>query len=421
MDEQTFRELAELSGDLFVVLRTQPDTAVEFVLGPLAADRDLTADDLLGEAGLLQSRVYPDDAPALDDLLALAPGEQRRATLQWHRGDGRVIWTDNTMRSRARADGSVVLEWVARDITAQVLAERHLIDSEERHRLLVENAWDVIWSMSLDGTVTYVSPAVERVRGITPEEACHQTLEEIHPPESAARVGEYYGRLFAAIEAGDADLPVFRGEQEYYRKDGSIMVGDLQVIPHVGVDGQVIEILGVTRDVSERKRYEEELERLAVTDPLTGAWNRRHGLELIRAAVAEARRYETALSLLMIDVDHFKAINDTHGHQAGDDVLVALTACLQACLRESDILARWGGEEFVIAIRRCGLDDAVTVAEKLRAAVAGPLVTEVPGITVSIGAAQLDGDESVVEWLARADRALYEAKGAGRDRVVVAG
>ncbi len=127
--------------------------------------------------------------------------------------------------------------------------------SEERHRLLAENAWDVVWTMALDGSITYVSPAIERVRGITASEAMAQTPDQVNPPSSAAIVAEYFSRLFAAINNG-SELPEFRGELEYYRADGSIMVGELQVMPHVGSDGKVVEILGVTRDISERKLRE---------------------------------------------------------------------------------------------------------------------------------------------------------------------
>lgn len=142
---------------------------------------------------------------------------------------------------------------------ADGVCSRHLLRdlrrSEERHRLLAENAWDVVWTMALDGAITYVSPAVERVRGITASEAMAQTPDQVNPPSSAAIVAEYFSRLFVAINNG-SEPPEFRGELEYYRADGSIMVGELQVIPHVGSDGKVVEILGVTRDVSERKLRE---------------------------------------------------------------------------------------------------------------------------------------------------------------------
>lgn len=154
----------------------------------------------------------------------------------------------------ARA-GSDWLSVTWRDVTESYQANRRVWESEERYRLLTENAWDVIWTMALDGSITYISPSVERVRGITPQEAMGQSLDEIHPPESAARVSNYYAELFAAVADG-TEPPVFRGEQEYYRKDGSIMTGELEVIPRLNADGEVTEILGVTRDISDRKRFE---------------------------------------------------------------------------------------------------------------------------------------------------------------------
>ncbi len=305
------------------------------------------------------------------------------------------------------------------DITEEHELRRAPSESEELHRLLATNAYDVIWTMDLDGAVSYVSPSVERVRGITPEEARAQTLDQIHPPESAARVADYFGRLFTAIATG-GELPGFRGEQEYYRKDGSIMHGELQVIPQVDSDGKPVRILGVTRDISERKELEAELKRLAVTDPVTGVWNRRRGEEALRADMAESRRYGPALALLMVDIDHFKAVNDTHGHQAGDTVLRELCRRLADHLRPSDSLIRWGGEEFVILARQCGLDAGVALAEKVRALVASDPFDAAGPVTVSIGVAEFLPDDDLDAWLGRADAGLYAAKAAGRNTVRIA-
>ena len=293
--------------------------------------------------------------------------------------------------------------------------ETELRRSEERSRLLTENAWEVIWTMDLDGKITYVSPAVERMRGITPEEAMRQSLDEIHPPESAASVADYYRQVFAAIEAG-TEPPMFRGENEYYRKDGSIMTGELQVIPHVDTDGHVIELIGVTRDITERKTFEAELRNLAVTDTLTGVWNRRHGTELLTADLS-ARRPGQALSLLMLDIDHFKTINDTFGHQAGDHVLIEIASRLRRSLRGSDMVARWGGEEFVVLLRDCALPDALRLAEDIRAAIAELPFGAMGSLTVSVGVAEARAGEDLTTWLERADQALYRAKRSGRNEV----
>lgn len=270
--------------------------------------------------------------------------------------------------------------------------------------------------MELDGSISYVSPAVERMRGITPDEAKAQTLDQIHTPDSAAAVTEYFTALYGAIAAGTVP-PRYQGEREYYRKDGSIMLGELDVIPQVNADGHVVRILGVTRDISERRAFELELQRLAVTDSLTSAWNRRQGEALFSADLSESRRYGPSLSMLVLDIDHFKEINDRYGHQAGDRVLIELTHRLRTHLRASDVLARWGGEEFAVLMRHCSLAEVLPLAEKLRALVADAPFPEVGSVTISIGVAELTPEDDLASWLDRADKAMYDAKTAGRNAV----
>jgi diguanylate cyclase (GGDEF)-like protein/PAS domain S-box-containing protein len=303
-----------------------------------------------------------------------------------------------------------------RDVTDRHRSLRSLADSEQLYRLLAENAWDCIWTMEVDGSISYISPSVERMRGFTPAEAAVQTLDQIHTADSAAQVSQYFADLHAAMAAGVVP-PIYHGEREYYRKDGSIMLGELQVIPQVDDEGQVVRILGVTRDISDRRRYEEQLSALAITDPLTGVWNRRHGEQLFNADLSEARRYGPALTMLMLDVDRFKAVNDNYGHQVGDFVLVEVTRRLTANLRPSDVLARWGGDEFLIVMRHCTIAEGVQLAEKLRSLVADTAFDTVGQVTVSIGAAELHSDDDLASWLGRADAAVYEAKSMGRNSV----
>jgi len=145
--------------------------------------------------------------------------------------------------------------------------EKQLRISEERYRLLAEHFNDVVWTMSVDGRITYVSPTVQRMRGISPKEAMRQPLEEIQPPESAAVTAAYFAELAAKLEAGETPEP-FRGELEYYRKDGPTVWTEVQVVPHLDEDGQVVEIIGLTRDISGRKESEEQIRRL--NDELEG-------------------------------------------------------------------------------------------------------------------------------------------------------
>jgi diguanylate cyclase (GGDEF)-like protein/PAS domain S-box-containing protein len=418
-DAEWFEQMASSSGMMFFVLRVHPDLALEFVNNApgavLVGDRTEPGSATDIDAASLLGQVDPDYADRLAEVLALPPGTDIQVELKWNRLDGLSTYGRGSVRSRQRTDGSVVIEGALADITELHDAQTSLSRSEKRSRLLAENAWEVIWTMAMDTKITYVSPAVEQVRGITPDEAKNQSLEEIHPPESATRVADYFQRVFAAIEAGAAP-PAFRGELEYYRKDGSIMTGELQVIPHRDATGQVIELIGVTRDISERKVFEAELRNLAVTDTLTGVWNRRQGTELL-AADLSTRQPGQALSLLMLDIDHFKAINDTFGHQAGDHVLIEIASRLRRSLRGNDMVARWGGEEFIVLLRDCALTDARRLAEDIRTAIAEVAFGPMGRITVSIGAAEARDNEDLHVWLSRADQALYRAKRAGRNTV----
>jgi diguanylate cyclase (GGDEF)-like protein len=168
-----------------------------------------------------------------------------------------------------------------------------------------------------------------------------------------------------------------------------------------------------------------ELVRLATTDTLTGVFNRRHFLEAAEREVRRGRRYARPLSVLMIDVDSFKSINDGHGHPVGDEALRRFAALAAGILRQSDFIGRMGGDEFVIVLTETALGAAAAVAERLRAATTdAPLAVEGAAVpwSVSIGCAELaPGEEEIEAPLKRADRALLDAKRAGRNRVVASG
>lgn len=161
------------------------------------------------------------------------------------------------------------------------------------------------------------------------------------------------------------------------------------------------------------------LEEKAKTDPLTGAFNRQGIEEAIQLGLAE-RRQGKPLSLIMLDVDHFKQVNDAYGHPVGDRMLSGLSQLVRENIRGSDLFARWGGEEFVLVCRNTGLKDATGLAEKLRALLDGQTFGEPVGITASFGVATLGAHESLDQLFMRVDAALYAAKDRGRNRVEVA-
>jgi diguanylate cyclase (GGDEF)-like protein len=170
-----------------------------------------------------------------------------------------------------------------------------------------------------------------------------------------------------------------------------------------------------------KERADEETTRLATTDPLTGVFNRRTFIELAEQELARTRRTGAPLALMMLDLDHFKRVNDTYGHLIGDQVLVAFTRLVRECVRRSDLVVRYGGEEFCVLLPGTLLTAATALAERIRAATAARTLTSLPfRITVSIGvtASAAGAATALDDLLARADEALYRAKEEGRNRVV---
>lgn len=160
----------------------------------------------------------------------------------------------------------------------------------------------------------------------------------------------------------------------------------------------------------------EELEMLASTDPLTGLYNRRKFNSLLKKEMDRFQRYGQSLCLLLVDIDNFKSINDTHGHDVGDDIITALAILLDQNLRSTDSVARWGGEEFMVLTIESDLPKAKVVAEKLVKAIRGMDFSVVGKVSVSIGVAVIEVGDSIETISKRADQALYEAKNDGRDR-----
>lgn len=160
---------------------------------------------------------------------------------------------------------------------------------------------------------------------------------------------------------------------------------------------------------------------LAITDSLTRAFNRRQIETLVHDEVERAQRYLQPMSLILLDIDHFKAVNDNYGHPMGDKVLRQVCSILTSNLRQSDALGRWGGEEFLILLPQIHVAAAASVAEKLRVAVSSADFGLETSVTISLGVAELRADEAAGDWITRADKALYLAKARGRDQLAVAG
>jgi diguanylate cyclase (GGDEF)-like protein/PAS domain S-box-containing protein len=295
-----------------------------------------------------------------------------------------------------------------------------LRESEQRHRLLADNATDVIWTMDLEGRFTYVSPSVIKLRGYTPAEMMQQSPTQIFCAESARIATEARRRSLASMAAG---LPFdgFRGDLEQMCKDGSTVWTEVATSGMQDEKGEFVGILGVTRNISAQKEQQRQLQHLAHFDALTNLPNRLLLADRLQQGLTQAERRAQTLAVAYIDLDGFKAINDHHGHAIGDQVLIALASSMKKALREGDTFARLGGDEFVaVLIDLEDMSASLALLKRLLTAAAEPvrvgeLILQVSaslGVTFYPQAQNIDSDQ----LLRQADQAMYQAKLAGKNR-----
>lgn len=208
----------------------------------------------------------------------------------------------------------------------------------------------------------------------------------------------------------------FEGDLLFKRKDGTFLFVNVKV-SHLKTDEGVLETIVLFSDITLRKKLEEQLHIEAMTDPLTQLFNRRFLSSVLESLTETVKERKKSLSLIMADIDNFKHINDTYGHEMGDEVLKELAKLLKGNLRDEDIVGRWGGEEFLIILVNTGLEDAIKVAEKIRKKISESLILGKLNITVSFGVSEYKMNEDIKEAIKRVDEALYEAKLAGKNCV----
>jgi diguanylate cyclase (GGDEF)-like protein/PAS domain S-box-containing protein len=376
--------------------------------------QDWTYDSL---PGLLES--WPDAVVVVDDhediVLVNAATEalfgysredligRSADALSLRRMDGSDFEADISLHPFDTAVGTFVLS-VIRDVT-----ERRRLERDARHFIaVVESSSDAIIGKDLDGLVVLWNRGAESLYGYAEAEMLGRSLSVLVPPGHDDELPE----LLRRVRIGER---VDRHETVQARKDGIQVDVSLTMAPIRDDEHGVVGVATTARDISARVRYQQQLRFLAEHDALTGAANRRRFERDVTNQVGRARRYGESAALLLIDVDDFKRINDTHGHKAGDRALKAIVISISGRLRDTDVFARIGGDEFAAMLPYAGAAQARAVADDLRRAVSGSPIHLGDAITVvlsiSVGIALIDpeteSDESV---LAAADRAMYEDK-----------
>jgi diguanylate cyclase (GGDEF)-like protein/PAS domain S-box-containing protein len=208
-------------------------------------------------------------------------------------------------------------------------------------------------------------------------------------------------------------------EEPQMTPDGNIITLLTSKVPLRSSGGEIVGVLGTYMDITERKLMEEELKRLSVTDNLTQTYNRTKHEEIIKRETERTKRYLSPLSISMFDIDHFKKVNDTFGHNVGDYVLKTIAQIVKNSLRELDYLVRWGGEEFLIIAPDTDIKGAEVMAERIRKLIESYKFDKVDKVTLSFGVTQFKDEDTEDNFIKRADDAMYRAKEKGRNRVEV--
>ena len=323
---------------------------------------------------------------------------------------------------------------LAREVAEHRQTEAALRDREAHYRLLTEDVLDVVWKTDRDHRFTYISPSDERLRGYKAEEVIGRHAFDMFTPEGVALVSEVMRRRreeeTRGIQTGSIAFEV-----QHICKDGRLIWGEVLSKPVRDEQGELIGYHGITREITERKQMEEQIQRLAFYDPLTALPNRRLLDDRLQQALAASQRRARHGAVLAIDLDNFKTLNDSHGHLAGDRLLAEVAERLTHCVRQTDTVARFGGDEFVLVLgdldadRTGAVSQVRIIAAKISRRLAAPYrLTLRPGgaadVTIehccsaSIGAVVfLGGGESREDLLKWADSAMYQAKNAGRNTI----
>lgn len=389
-------------------------------------------DEMLGHSPRLLHGPLTDRATLDKVHTALRAWQPIRVELCNYRKDGTTFWNELQLAPVANDQGWFT-HWVSvqRDVTERKHAEEALRRNEEKYRQLIDNSHDIIFTLNAKGIITYASPAWTQLLGYPMSQVTGQPYAPfVHPDD----VQVCQAAVMQLFESGRSLTDI---EYRVRHSDGRWRWHSTNAVPLREGGQQVVAIEGIAKDVTDHKRLEDQVRQLAFYDTLTGLPNRRMLGERLNQALATSQRSGRYGALMFMDLDNFKPLNDTHGHDAGDQLLVEVARRLTLCLRQVDTVARFGGDEFVAIVSELDTDPGVSaqaaaaVAEKIRASLAQPYLLSLtqggqptPTLehhcSVSMGVVMfINHDSTPSDLMKQADTAMYHAKDAGRNQFLL--
>lgn len=377
-----------------------------------------TAEEIIGKS---DAHFFPPTTVAMLYNIDKRVLEQKESTKEeiviTNRGVDRTYWEVKTPlyadETNLLVDG---LCGISTDITERKQREDALRESEDRFRSMFDAAAIGMALVNIDGQFIKVNQALCRMVGYSADELLEKSFQNITHPDDLEIDLAFVRQLL------EGSLLSYQIEKRYFHKDGRIIWVFLTGSVVHDIQNRIKYFIAQIIDITERKSLQKKLEEQARQDYLTGLNNRRYFLEQGEMEFVRAQRFKTPLSVLMLDIDHFKRVNDGYGHKAGDLVLQELAEILSQTLRTIDIVCRMGGEEFAVLLPQTDLDDAFQIAERIRLLVESTPTRldsgELIRYTISIGLAKMNEEDSQIDSIVnRADKALYKAKNNGRNRV----